>query len=180
MVSGTWYEIPIGKIAHSYITSYVHPPMYYQVFIKYRKHPLLEFCSFSFCLPTPQHVRTCVPLMRPYKTRLTRDRKYHKHHTELAMMSPHILNLTAVVFSYHCCCSCSLTKEFVVTQRCWSPRKNRKTKKSKIRLPQNTRDDKQLQHMKHKTPRRRKSEKRATLEPVAPVVQVVNLEFYLC
>ena len=45
-----------------------------------------------------------------------------------------------------CCCRCShinsLTKESVVTQRCWSPRKNRKTKKkTKIRLPQNKRDE---------------------------------------
>ena len=54
-----------------------------------------------------------------------------------------ILYLCICIY-YLCCCCCShinsLTKESVVRQRCWSPRKIRKKKKSKIWLPQNTRD----------------------------------------
>ena len=41
-------------------------------FAKLDAHTLLESCSSRFRLP---HIRTCIPGMRPYKTRGTRDRR---------------------------------------------------------------------------------------------------------
>ena len=73
--SNNRYDIHTGNIPHSWQSASTCNLGIICLFIisQMQTHPLLEFCTFRFCLPHTWYM-DCVSCMRPFKTRSTRDR----------------------------------------------------------------------------------------------------------